>query len=284
VERGDLVMYINGLNEFADDVQKMPEGEEKQAKIEDIRKTVQELEYKFGNHQVSSYDDPNFWSTVKYMDPFNASMWEKRTLSVSNIGEVLNPKDKDDLITIKAIEGGGYSLVAPSYEEARKSSGKYRFYLDKEEITAEYTVSSTSKFFKCGTILNQLLEENPTKMFYLLKLLAQKHTSNYREKTPPKVLFEALTNYIQGNGSDKKNVAIEKFLEYSEKSDGELKLRAYIKDAERTGVIIFSEGQYVLREKGVILGTNIESVYKFFSAPSNADIYKDLRELVNVYW
>lgn len=284
IERGEQVMYVNGLNEFSNDVQNMPEGEEKQAKIEDIRRTVQELEYKFGNHQVASYKDSNFWATVKYMDPFNPSMWEKRTLSVSNIGEVLNPNDKDDLITIKAIEGGGYSLVAPSYEDAKAAGGKYRFYLDKEEVTAEYNVSSTTKFFECGTILNDLKINNPDKLFYMLKLLAQKNTSNYRKTTPPGVLFDALSNYIQGNGSDRKNVAIDKFLEHSKMSDGDLMLRAYVKDAERTGIIIFTEGNFVLREKGVILGTNINSVYSYFAAPGNADIYKELRGLVNIYW
>lgn len=284
LERNGVVMYKNGLNEFDESIQSIENEEEKEAKILEIRETVAKLERMTGNHAVADVKSNDFWSSIKYINPFNVDTWEGRTLTVSNLVTVLNPSVKDDLITIKAIEGGGYSLVAPSLEVARISGGRYRFYLDKEEITASVSVSADTKFFEAGNILNKLLVENPTKMFYVLKLVTKIGNSEYKKTTSPQILFDALSKYIQGKGEEKKPAAVKNFLRVNGMSDADLEVGSYFKDAVRLHIIHFTDGHYVIRDNGTRIGSNEANAMSYLQSASNVDIYKSLKESVDRYW
>jgi hypothetical protein len=124
--------YVTGLNEFAPEVQMLPI-DDKEAKIKDIRECVAIIERYFGN--ALEIDDKDFWNKVQTARPDNYSFWEKITMRLSNDPIFLDPKnDIYDLIKLKAIEAGGFSMIASSLDDVRKKASRgVKFYLDRFE-------------------------------------------------------------------------------------------------------------------------------------------------------
>ena len=93
----------------------LPE-DEKESKIKEIRSIVSELEKDLAANYIDP-TDKEFWNKVKLLRPDNHEFWEKIVLRVGNEPTFLEPKtDPYDLIKLIAINAGGFSLVAKSYD------------------------------------------------------------------------------------------------------------------------------------------------------------------------
>ena len=115
IEKNGIVRYVTGLNEFAPAV-KLLTGEAKEAKVKQIRTTVAELEKELASN-VIDITDKDFWNKVTLLKPNNSEFWNKIEIKCGNEPVYLDLKDPYDRIKFYAIEAGGFSLVAKSYDE-----------------------------------------------------------------------------------------------------------------------------------------------------------------------
>lgn len=135
LENNGIKRYVTGLNEFAPEVKNLP-AEEREAMVKDIRTTVAQLEKELIAN-VIDVNDVDFWNKVKLLRPDNDDFWGKIAMRFSNEPVYLDPtNDPYDLIKLRAIEHGGFSIVAKSLQHARTEAPRFKFYLDKFEETA----------------------------------------------------------------------------------------------------------------------------------------------------
>ena len=146
LEQNGVVRYLTGLNEFAPEV-KLLKGEDKEARIKEIRTAVAELETELAAN-VLDIEDPQFWNKVKLLKPDNKEFWNRITISCGNEPLFLDPVDPYDRIKLYAIEAGGFSIVSKSFDDARSRAVPPKFYLDKQEQTViartEYKAMATA--------------------------------------------------------------------------------------------------------------------------------------------
>ena len=192
--------YLTGLNEFAPEVKNLPE-EEREAKVKQIRETVAQLEKELASNVVDP-KDPDFWSKVELLKPNNDAFWGKIVMRFGNDPIFLDPaKDPYDLIKLKAIEAGGFSLVAKSLEDARKLGNK-KFYLDKYEETVGIKTELKKIRNKALAELQKLFDKNSDKLFLVCKVV-DANSVQYKKNTPLDVLYDNMDNYINGLSNDK---------------------------------------------------------------------------------
>ena len=145
LEINGINRYLTGLNEFAPEIKKLSK-EIREAKVKQIRVTVADLEAELASNIINP-EDKDFWNQVTLLKPDNHEFWNKIELSVGNEPTHINTNDPYDRIKLAAIEAGGFSLVAKSYEDAKSKPRPPKFYLDKEEET----VSTRTNTKKCVT-------------------------------------------------------------------------------------------------------------------------------------
>jgi hypothetical protein len=154
VEQNGKTRYLTGLNEFAPEVKMIKDAEKKAAVIKDIRETIAMLETDRAFNEINP-KDKDFWNKVEMFKPDNSDIWGKVSLKLGNDDIVLDPVNNlDHLIIIKAIESGGFSLIASSYEDCKRS--KKKWYLDRQ-IDTIATKMSTTKLRNKALALLQLL-------------------------------------------------------------------------------------------------------------------------------
>ena len=166
IEKNGVVQYLTGLNEFSPELRLMKNPEERDAKIKEIRVAIAELEKELAAN-VLDIEDVHFWNNVKLLKPDNADFWNKITLACGNEPVYLDPKDPFDRIKLYAIEAGGFSIVARSYDEARSKATPPKFYLDKAQQTASTRTEYKKLKNKALSELQKLFEKNSTKLFYI---------------------------------------------------------------------------------------------------------------------
>ena len=167
IEQNGKTRYLTGLNEYAPEVKQIKDPEKKSAVIKDIRETVAMLERERAFNQIDP-EDKEFWSKVEMFTPDNSDVWGKVFLKLGNDDQVLDPKENlDHMILIKAIENGGFSLVAANFEDAKRT--KQRWYLDRQIESISTKTNVTKLRNKALTILQTLSEEDPRKLFYIAK-------------------------------------------------------------------------------------------------------------------
>lgn len=243
--------YITGLNEAAADVQLL-EGDAKDAKILDIRKTVVMAENHIaGNFAITEGDiyiltekevkddkgvvskvttkefNPNFWTKVTKFksvipDEFDhegnrkPTFWDTVELKVGNVPIQLDQTKPLNVLLVKAIEANGFGdVIAPSLEVAENYPGVNtpKFYLDRLEQSATLQVEVKKLRNQAGAKLQLLFETDNDKMFYILKNLGA-FSLGYRRSTPLNILYDDLDKHLDGLGAEKnKRIAVEKFLE-----------------------------------------------------------------------
>jgi hypothetical protein len=169
LEVNGVIRYITGLNEFAPEIKLLPV-DQKEAKVREIRTAVAELERELASN-VIDIDDKDFWNKVKLLSPTNKDFWNKIDLKCGNEPVYLDPKDPFDRVRLYAIEAGGFSIVAKSYEDARSKSKPPKFYLDKEEETVMVRTEYKKMRNKALAELQKLFDKNSTKLFYIAKVV-----------------------------------------------------------------------------------------------------------------
>lgn len=286
LEQNGVKRYVTGLNEFAPEIKKLPE-EERLAVVKDIRETVASLEKDLVTNIIDP-KDKDFWSKVKLLKPDNSEFWDKIILRYGNNPVFLDPEnDPYDLIKLKAIEAGGFSMVAKSLDDARNRKGRkaVKFYLDKFEETATIRTEIKKIRNKALSILQDLFDTNTNKLFYVCKVI-DPNSAQYKKSTPLDVLYDNMDEFINGKttATNKKQVAKE-FIEIAQLDMETLKLKSIVKDATFYKEIgIRGDGFIYHLASETSMGKNPSDVVHFLKNPLNAEILVSITKNVESYW
>ena len=283
LEYNGIKRYVTGLNEFSPDVKSLPE-DERIAAVKEIRAIVAQLEKELASNVIDPKDE-EFWNKVKLLKPDNSEFWEKIVLRMGNDPVFLDPSiDPYDLIKLRAIEAGGFSLVAKSLDNAR-TSANHKFYLDKYEETISIKTEVKKLRNKALSELQKLYDKNANKLFLICKVI-DSNSTQYRKSTPNDVLYDNMDKFINGETveTDKKKTA-SKFLEVSALDMETLKLRAIVKDANFYKVIATrGDGNIYHMKSSAMLGKTPSEIVEHLKNPLNEDILLDVTRNVEQHW
>jgi len=283
IEQNGKSRYLTGLNEFAPEIKLIKDPDKKKAVIKDIRETIVLLEKERAFNFLDP-EDKDFWSKVEMFTPGNSEIWSKIFLKLGNNDQFLNPKENlDDLILVKAIENGGFSLVAASFEEAKMT--KKKWYLDRQIDTFASKTTVTKLRNKALAVLQDLSDNEPRKLFYITKNV-DANSSQYNNSTLPDLIYENMDKYINGLAydADKKRCATA-FLELSKLSIEDLKLKCIIKDACFYQFIINKpDGMLYEVTQNIMLGRNVADVLEYIKNPINESVLDLLLSKVEDTW
>jgi len=283
LEINGINRYLTGLNEFAPEIKKLTK-EDREAKVKQIRATVADLEAELASNMLDP-EDKDFWNKVKLLKPDNIEFWNKIELSVGNEPMHIDINDPYDRIKLCAIEAGGFSLVAKSYEDAKSKPKPPKFYLDKEEETVSTRTEYKKMRNKALSELQKLFDKNSTKLFYVAKVVDASSTQ-YKKSTPLDILYENMDEFIHGDGAES-NVerAVTNFLDIVGTDMETLKIRSIVKDSSFFKYITHkSDGHIYHTKKNALMGRNVSDVVEFLKNPLNEDILDDLTKQCENYW
>lgn len=283
LENNGVVRYITGLNEFAPEI-KLLNTEDREARVREIRSAIIELEKELAAN-VIELEDPQFWNKVKLLKPDNAEFWNRISISCGNEPTFLDPKDPYDRIKLHAIEAGGFSIVAKSFDDARSKAVPPKFYLDKEEETVMYRTEYKKLRNKALSELQKLFDKNSTKLFYIAKVV-DINSTQYKRSTPLDVIYENMDRHINGEGGEtNKERAAKSFMETAILDMETLKIKSIVRDSVFFKYIINKADGYIYHAKSnSLLGRNVSDVVEFLKNPLNEDILKDLNLACEKYW
>lgn len=283
LERNGIKRHITGLNEFAPEIKDLDE-RSREATVKQIREIVSQLEKEMASN-VIAVDDPEFWNKVILLKPNNFEFWDKFILRVGNEPVYLDPKkDPNDLIKIKAIEAGGFSMIAPSLNAARKN-GSFKFYLDRFEETASVKTEIKKLRNRALGELQKMFDKNTNKLFYICKIV-DGNSAQYKKSTPNDIMYDNMDSYINGLTVERnKKLTATAFLEAVDLDMEILKIRSTIKDANYYKIISNRGDGHIYHTKtNSLLGRNVSDVIEFLKNPLNEDILIDITAEVEKYW
>lgn len=276
--------YLTGLNEFAPEIKNL-EMDEQIAKVKQIKIIVSQLEKELAANVVDP-EDKEFWNKIKLLKPDNDDFWGRIKIACGNEPVFLEPDtDPYDLIKLIAIENRGFSIIAKSYEDARKMATPPKFYLDKLENTVSTKTELKKIRNKALAELQKLFDKNTSKLFYVSKIV-DINSAQYKKSTPTDVMYDNMDKYINGETVDtnKKRTA-EKFLEIASLDMETLKIRAIVKDASYHKVISSRADGFVYHlESATILGKTPSDVLEFLKNPLNEQLLIDIQNKVEKTW
>lgn len=284
IEANGVSRYLNGLNEFAPDVVLEEDPEVKAAKIKDIRETVANLEKAFASNIIDP-KDTDFWNKVKRLKPDNHDFWGKISIRCGNQPVVLDSKDPYDLIKIRAIEAGGFSGVAKSYDHARAMTQAPKFYLDKFEETVASKNEPRKLKNKALSELQKMFDKNTNKLFYVAKVV-DGNSVQYKKSTPNDILYANMDKYINGETFEKnQRRAAQTFLDTTKSDMETLKIRALIKDATYYKYLALTGDGFIKHmESNSPVGKNPAEIVEFLKNPLNEKILDSLMHKIEVEW
>lgn len=274
--------YITGLDEFAPEVKSIRDKEMREATIKSIRETVSRLELEQNYNQID-VEDKDFWQKVTMFRPDNKEIWSKIEVVLNNNMQTLNPQhNMDHLILVKAIEANGFSMIAPSLEDAI-NLGK-SWYLERQLDVVTANVSLTKLKNKALGLLDELYQ-TPHKLLFVAKDLDGDGVQ-YTYKTLPDLLYDSLDKYIQGLSydNDKKRCA-NSFIQACEMSIEDLKIKAMIKDLTfHRHIILKPNGMLHEESTGVQLGRTVAEALLALKNPTNEDMLLRMIEKSDKLW
>lgn len=281
--------YVTGLNEFAPEVKLLPT-ELKESKIREIRKVVSQLEKELATNVIKSEVTNNisseeFWQQVKMLRPDNSELWGRITLRCGNEPVFLDTDNPYDLIKLYAIEAGGFSQVARSYEDARSRAVPPKFYLDRYQETASTTTELTKIKNRALAELQNLFDSNQNKLFYVAKVV-DGNSVQYKKSTPNDIIYQNIDKFINGEGVEKsKKRAANAFIDATRQDMETLKLRAIIKDATYYKFIALkSDGFIYHMQSGTMLGRTSTDALEYLKNPLNDQVLGSIMSEVEKLW
>jgi len=285
LEINGVKRYVTGLNEFAPEIRMIKDAEERKAAIKRIRTAVSELEKELAAN-IIEVDDPEFWNKVQLLRPDNAKFWDKIVLRCGNEPVFLDPvKDPNDRIRLFAIEAGGFTMIARSYEEAKKMPVAPKFYLDKLVETVALKTELKKARNKALAELQKLFDKTPKKLRMVAKVL-DANSAQYKTSTPPDIIYDNMDNFINGKGVERNQMrAAAKFSETAAMDMESLTLRAIVKDAAFYKVIgTRSDGFIYHLPSSTMLGKNPMEVVEYLRNPLNENLLVEITRSVEQNW
>jgi hypothetical protein len=286
IERNGVKRYVTGLNEFAPEVKLIQDDDMRNARIRDIRSTVAQLEKELATNVIKDLDDPDFWNKVKLLRPDNDEFWSKITMRCGNDAVIIDPrKDPYDLIKLRGIEAGGFSMIAASYEAARAMAVPPKFYLDKyvETVSTKTEVKKVKN--KALSELDKLFNKNTNKLFYIAKVV-DANSVQYKRSTPNDIVYDNMDKFINGQGIEP-NVrrAADSFLKATELDMETLKLKALIKDSIFFKFIALKSDGFIYHvDSSIMMGRNSSDCLEFLKNQLNDNTLLDLTKKVEKFW
>lgn len=285
IERNGIKRYLTGLNEFAPEVKLIQDKDQREAKINDIRNVVCQLERELAANVIDP-SDVDFWNKVKIVKPDNDAFWSKITMRCGNQVINLDPaKDPYDLIKIYAIEAGGFSGIAKSYEEARSMAVSPKFYLDKYIETVSTKTELTKLRNKALSELTKLFDKNQNKLLYIAKSV-DANSTQYKKSTPNDVVYENMDRFITGKGVEaNEKRAADAFLAAAALDMETLKIKAIIKDSTFYKFITPKPDGFIYHiDSNVMMGRNASDCIEFLKNPLHEATLVDLTKKVEEFW
>jgi len=285
IEMNGITRYITGLNEFAPEIKKITNIEEREAKIKEIRNTVAQLEKDLASNIVDP-ESPDFWNKVILLKPDNAGFWNKIHIAAGNQPIFLDPiADPYDLIKLTSIKAGGFTMIAGSLEEARTRSTPPKFYLDKSSDSVSTRNVGKKVKNRASGILQDLFDTNTNKLFYVAKVV-DPNSPQYKKNTPNDIIYENMDAYISGKGVDTNVIrAAQHFIDTSLFPMDVLKVRALIKDATFYKILaVKGDGNIYHVDSQSIMGKNVEECVEFLLSPLNEEVLINVTSKVERYW
>jgi hypothetical protein len=283
LEQNGVIRYLTGLNEFAPEI-KLLMPEDREARVREIRTAIAELERELAAN-VLDIEDPQFWNQVKLLKPDNKEFWNRISIACGNEPVFLDPNDPYDRIKLYAIEAGGFSIVAKSFDDARSRAVPPKFYLDKQEQTVIARTEYKKMRNKALSELQKLFDKNSTKLFYVAKVV-DGNSTQYRKSTPNDVMYENMDLYINGEGVESnKERAAKSFLEAVGMDMETLKIKSIVRDSVFFKYIINKADGYIYHAKtNAMLGRNVSDVIEYLKNPLNEDVLTDLNKACEKFW
>ena len=283
LEQNGVIRYLTGLNEFAPEI-KLLNAEDREARVREIRTAVAELETELAAN-VLDIEDPQFWNKVKLLKPDNKEFWNRISVACGNEPLFLDPVDPYDRIKLYAIEAGGFSIVAKSFDDARSRAVPPKFYLDKKEQTVIARTEYKKMRNKALAELQKLFDKNSTKLFYISKVV-DGNSTQYKKSTPNDVMYENMDLYINGEGVESnKERAAKSFLEAVGMDMETLKIKSIVRDSIFFKYIINKADGYIYHAKtNALLGRNVSDVVEYLKNPLNEDVLVDLNKACEKFW
>jgi len=277
--------YLNGLDEFAPEVEKIKDPDEKKAKVNQLREKVIFLERALAGNDSLKVGDKDFWNKVEVVKRDNHEFWGKVTVEVGNDIVYLDETDPTDLIIISSIEAGGFSEIAPSYEDAKGGSIAYKWYLDKKKESSAAKTSGKKIKNEAIALLDSLFKKDGPKLRYLAKCI-DGNSVQYKNDTPLDVIYDNMDNFINGQGIERSiNKAATAFIEASTMNMETLRIKAVVRDASMFKFILHKpDGNLYHNTSGEMLGKNQADCIEFFKNPMNAKLWETLVDEVEVHW
>lgn len=284
IEQNGTKRYLTGLNEFAPEVNRLP-AEMKEAKIAEIRKVVAELEKIFVGNVLNTKSE-TFWNDVKLLKADNFAFWEKISLRCSNQIAYLDPTNNPyDLIKVYAIEAGGFSIVARSFEDARSRAVPPKFYLDKAIETVGIKTEVKKIRNKALSELQDMYDKNSNKLFYICKAI-DGNSVQYRKSTPNDIMYDNMDKYINAEGVERSEKrAAQSFLDACSLDMETLKIKALIKDATYHKLIVNKSDGFIYHlESSNMMGRNPSECIEYLKNPLNDGVLGSLIREVEKNW
>jgi hypothetical protein len=285
LEKNGIKRYVTGLNEFAPEVKNIKDPEQRAAIIKDIRETVALLEKELATNIIDP-EDEDFWAKVKLLKPDNDEFWTRITVRCGNEPLFLNPKtDPFDLIKLKAIEAGGFSIVAKSWEDAQNMSKPPKFFLDKTIDSVASRTQTKKLRNKSLSELDKLYSKNINKLMYVCKIV-DAHSAQYKKSTPIDIMYENMDTYINGEGIERNELrAAESFLKAAALDMETLKLKALVKDASFYKVLApRADGMIYHLQTSTMMGRNASEIVEYLRNPLNENILVDILNTIEPMW
>ncbi len=284
LEMNGVKRYVTGLNEFAPEVKKLSPGE-KDLKVQEIRKVVSQLEKELAANVVDP-EDKDFWNKLTLLKPDNDAFWSKISLRCGNDPVFLDPTtDPYDLIKLYAIKAGGFSIVAKSLKDAKKTNPTPKFYLDTAEESLVTRTEYTKLRNKALVALEEMYNKNTTKLMYVAKIVDYDSTQ-YTKNTPNDVVYENMDLHINGEGTESnRKLSAQKFIDVSKLSMKDLKVTAMVKDCLYYKFITKKGNGWIeTLDSNVKLGKRAEEVVDFLKNPENEEVLTSLQNKLDPYW
>lgn len=284
IELNGIKRFLTGLNEYAPEVNTLLK-DAKEAKIKEIRSVVAELEKQLAGNVLDVNDD-KFWNNVRLLRPDNEEFWNKITIRCSNQILFLDPSTNPyDLIKVYAIEAGGFSIVAKSFENAKGRAVPPKFYLDKAIETVGVKTEVKKLRNKALSELQKMFDKDTNKLFYVCKAI-DANSVQYKKSTPNDVMYDNMDKYITGEGTERnERRAAETFLDASKLDMETLRIKALIKDATYYKVIVpKSDGFIYHLDSSSLMGRNVSDCIEYLKNALNDKILGDIIDKVETHW
>lgn len=254
----ELVKYDQSLNK-----------EEKEAKIAEIKEIVERLEMFFG---------------IGSLDPTNEKHWAKINLAIDRKTTNLDLSNPRNELIYHCIKAGGFSLVAPTMEEARENQTP--FYIVEPTEYAEARIANKELINKAISTLHKLYESKSyDDLFFLAKYLLPVEKS-YTKRAPKAMLYEDLDKWLDALVVKESRISLaRKFLDATKKSKPDVVVYCLVKDSVYLGFMYANQaGELKNNETDGIYGTTVEKAVTHLQNPAYEHELENIKRRVEEKW